>query len=71
MNTGMTMYQNWQKHREAKVATLQNQQLRTDRTVANNKPDIKIRDAEKGTCMLTDVAISGDRNVIGKELRRF
>jgi hypothetical protein len=25
----------------------------------NNKPDIVIRDYEKGTCMLIDVAISG------------
>jgi len=30
----------------------------------NNKPDIIICDNEKGTCMLIDVAISGDRNVI-------
>jgi hypothetical protein len=30
------------------------------------KPDIIIRDNEKGTCMLIDVAISGDRNVIKK-----
>ena len=33
----------------------------------NNKPDIIIRGNEKGTCMLIDVAISGDRNVIKKE----
>jgi len=39
----------------------------TDRTIPNNKPDIIIRDNEKGTCMLIDVAISGDRNVIKKE----
>ena len=25
----------------------------TDRTILNNKPDIIIRDNEKGTCMLT------------------
>ena len=31
-----------------------------------NKPDIIIHDNEKGTCMLIDVAISGDRNVIKK-----
>jgi len=38
----------------------------TDRTIFNNKPDIIIRDNEKGTCMLIDVAKSGDRNVIIK-----
>jgi hypothetical protein len=50
----------------SKVTILWNQQVQTDRTVPNNKPDI-IRDNEKGTCMLIDVAISGDRNVIKKE----
>jgi len=50
---------------------LWNQQVQTDRTFPNNKPDIIIRDNEKGTGMLIDVAISGDRNVIKKEARRF
>jgi hypothetical protein len=36
-------------------------------TTSNNRPDIIIRDKEKGTCMLIDVAISGYRNVIKKE----
>jgi len=46
---------------------LWNQQVQTDRTIPNNKPEVIIRDNEKGTCMLIDVAISGDRNVIQKE----
>ena len=50
-----------------KVTILWNQQVQTDRTIPNNKPDIIICDNEKGTCMLIDVAISGDRNVIKKE----
>ena len=45
---------------------LWNQQVQTDRTIPNNKPDIIIRGNEEGTCMLIDVAISGDRNVIKK-----
>jgi len=49
-----------------KVTILWNQQVQTDRTIPNNKPDIIIRDNEKGTCMLMDVAISGDRNAIKK-----
>jgi len=49
---------------------LWNQQVQTDRTTPNNKPDI-IRDNVKGTCMLTDVAISGDRNVIKKEAEKI
>jgi len=53
-----------------KVTTLWNQQVQTDRSIPNNKPDIIIRDNEKGTCMLIDVTISGDRNVITKEAEK-
>ena len=35
------------------------------------KSDIIIRDNEKGTCMLTDVAISGDRNMFKKEAEKI
>ena len=40
-----------------KVTILWNQPVRTDRTVPNNKPYIIIRDNEKRTCILIDVAI--------------
>jgi len=50
---------------------LWNQQVQTDRTIPNNKPDIIIRDNENGTCMSIDVAISGDRNVIKKEAEKI
>jgi hypothetical protein len=52
---------------EGKVTILWNQQVQTVRTFSSNKPDIIIRDNEKGTCMLIDAAISGDINVIKKE----
>jgi hypothetical protein len=69
----------WYKHvpksvvtnQGGKVTILWNQQVQTDRTIPNNKPDIIIRDNVKGTCMLIDVGIPGDRNVIKKVLRRF
>jgi len=65
----------WYKHVPKSVETgqggyvtiLWNQQVQTDRTIPNNKPDTIICDNEKRTCMLIDVAISGDRNVIKKE----
>jgi CRISPR/Cas system type I-B associated protein Csh2 (Cas7 group RAMP superfamily) len=42
--------------------------VQTGRTIPHNKPDIIIRDNDKGTCLVTDVAISrDDRNVIKKE----
>ena len=48
-----------------------NQQVQTDETIPNNKPDIIIRDHEAGTCMLIDVAISGEINVIKKEAEKI
>jgi hypothetical protein len=48
-----------------------NQQVETDRTTPNNKPDIVTCDNEKGTCMLIDVAVPGDMNVIKKKQRWF
>jgi hypothetical protein len=45
--------------------------VQTDRTIPNNKPDLVIRDNEKRTCMLIDVVISGDRNVIKKEAEKI
>jgi hypothetical protein len=54
-----------------KVPILWNQQVQTHRTIPNNKPDIIIRDNEKGTYILIDVAIPGDRNVIKKEAEKI
>ena len=50
-----------------KVTILWSQQVQTDTTIPNNKPDIIICDNQKGTCMLIDTAISRDRNVTKKE----
>ena len=54
-----------------KVTILWNQQIQTDRNIPNNKPYIIIRDNEKGTCLLIDVVISGDRYMIKKKVRKF
>jgi hypothetical protein len=53
------------------VTILWNQQVQTDRTIPNNKPDIIVRDNEKRTCMLIDVTILGDRNMIKKEAEKI
>jgi len=45
--------------------------LQTDRTIPSNKPDIIIHDNKKGTCVLQDVTMPGDRNVIKKEAEKF
>jgi len=54
-----------------KVSISWNQQSGTDRTIPSNKPDIVIRDNRKGTCVLKDAAVPGDRNVIKKEAEKF
>jgi len=54
-----------------KVTVLWNQQVQTDRTIPNNKPDIVIHDNEKGTCTFIDVALSEGRNVIKKEAEKI
>ena len=53
-----------------KVTILWNHQVQTDRTIPNNKPDNIIRGNEKGTSMLIDVEILGDRNAIKKEAQK-
>jgi len=56
---------------EGKVTILWTQQVRTNRTILNNKPEIIIRDNKQGTCRLIDVAIPGDRNVIKIEVEKI
>ena len=56
---------------EGKVTILWIQQVQSDRTIPNNKPDIIIHDNNKGTCMLIDNAIPGDRNLIKKEAEKI
>ena len=63
----MTVYQS----QSNQFITLWNQQVRTDRTIPNQKPDIIIRDNKEGTSMLIDAAIPGDRNVIKKEAEKI
>jgi hypothetical protein len=46
---------------------LWNQGVHTDIEVTANKPGIIIKNKREKTCMLTDVAILADRNVIQKE----
>ena len=60
-----------QTSHEVQVTILWHQQVQSDRIIPENKPYIIIRDNEKGKCMFTDVAISGDRNVIKKEAEKI
>jgi hypothetical protein len=46
-------------------------QVQTDRTLPNNKPDVIISDNEIGTSLLIEVEKSGIRNVIKKEVEKI
>ena len=52
-----------------KVRYITDQQVPTDRTICNQKPDLIIRGNEKGTCMLIDVENSGNGNLIKREVQ--
>jgi hypothetical protein len=56
---------------EGKVTILWTQQLRSDRTIPNNKPEGIIHDNKKGTCMSIDAAIPGYTNVVKKESEKI
>jgi hypothetical protein len=43
---------------------------KTDRTTLNSKPNIIIHDNGKGTYLLTEIVILGNRNVIKKETEK-
>jgi hypothetical protein len=51
---------------EGKVTMLWNQQVQSDRNIANNKPDIMIHVNEEWSYLLIDNAVSGERNMIKK-----
>jgi hypothetical protein len=67
----LKLFNNNNNNNNNKVTIPWNQQIQTDRTTPNNKPDIVIRNYENETCMLIDVAIPGDRNVIQKEAEKI
>ena len=56
---------------ENKVTIFWNQQVQTNRSISNNKPDTIIRDKKQGTCMFIDIAIPGDRNAFKKESEKI
>jgi len=56
---------------EGKVTILWNQKVRSNWYILNNKLDNIIRDSNKGTCTLIDVALLGDRKIIKKEAEKI
>jgi hypothetical protein len=49
------------------ITVLWNQGIQMDRDVLANRPDIIVKNKMDKTCLLIDVAIPSDKNVIKKE----
>jgi hypothetical protein len=70
---GIETTENWYSHipkpvcQHEDITVLWNQEVQTDREVLANRPDIIIKNKEDKICLLIDVAIPSDRNVIQKE----
>jgi hypothetical protein len=52
------------------ITVLWNQGIQTDREVLANGPDIIVKNKKDKTCLLIDVAIPSDKNVIQKEAEK-
>jgi hypothetical protein len=52
------------------ITVLWNQEVQTGREVLGNRPDIIIKNKKDKICLLLDVAIPSDRNVVNKEAEK-
>jgi hypothetical protein len=74
---GIETTENWYSHIPKPVSehedttVLWNQGIQTDGEVLANRPDIIIKNKKDKTCLLIDVAIPSDKNVIQKEAEKF
>jgi hypothetical protein len=73
---GIETTENWYSHipkplcQHEDITVLWNQGIQTDREVLANRPDIIIKNEKDKICLLMDVAILSDRNVIQKESKK-
>jgi hypothetical protein len=70
---GIETTENWYSHipkpvcQHEDITVLRNQGIQTDSEVLENRPNIIIKNMTDKICLLIDVAIPSDRNVIQKE----
>jgi hypothetical protein len=70
---GIETAENWNSHipkpvtEHEDITVLWNQGIQTDREVLANRPHIIVKNNKDKTCLLIDVAIPSDKNVIQKE----
>ena len=67
----------WYEHMPApvteseKVTIIWNMQLQTDRYIQASKPDLIIKDRQLNTCLIIDVAVPSDYNLVQKEAEKI
>jgi hypothetical protein len=70
---GIETTENWYSHipkpvcQHEDITVLWNKGKQTDRDIVANRPDIIIKNMKDKICLLTDVTISSDKNIIHKE----
>jgi hypothetical protein len=73
---GIERAENWYSHIPTSVTELEdiamlwNQEVQKDREVLANRPDKIVKNKKARNCLLIDVAILSDRNVIQKEAEK-
>ena len=73
---GTEMTDKWYTHmpkpvyEQEDVTVLWNQAVQTDKEVTANWPDIIIKNKKEKPCILKDVAIPADRNIVQKEMEK-
>jgi hypothetical protein len=73
---GIVTAENWYSHipkpvtEHEDITVLRNQGIQTDTEVLANRPDIIVKNKKDKTCLLIDVAIPSDKNVIQKEAEK-
>lgn len=74
---GAEVTEHWYEHAPQKVTNVQDtvimwdMAIYTDRTMAANRPDIVVHNRRKKTCLLIDVAIPDDANILTKEAEKI
>ena len=69
--------ENWYEHKPDPVVECDNVTIlwdfpvNTDRNISANRPDIIVKDRNKGSCLLIDMSIPTDRNISSKEFDKL
>lgn len=73
---GIKTTEKWFEHKpdpvveSEEITLIWDSQIQTDRFIKANKPDIVVKDKQKQTCLIIDVAVPSDYNITEKEAEK-